>query len=723
MRVFVTPFLAIATLSASSIGTQKPALPLDAVLDDPDSFTPKLPRVQWIADTDWYSEVLDGKTGPYVAACDPTTGTRKHRFTSADLARALRAAGAADAADGDLPAFTWIDPERVRIALPDAIYHWTVGSEAAERRLHLFADATALAFAKGDVAAAMIRNADLWIRKADGSTRRVTFDGAPGDVEYGSAAHRAEFGIQGGLWFDPTGRRLAFSREDLRAVEPYPYVDYTVVPPRLTHGRYPMAGRAHARVTIGVYDLADDAVRFLANDGTDQYWTNVTFGRDGDTVYVVLVGRGQTDATLVRFDARTGERGATLLREHDAEWVEPELGPMFLPGTEGDFLWFSPRDGHRHLYRYATDGKLLAQITRGDFDVAQLIGLAADGRTAFVEASGPDARARHLWAAATDGGGMRQLSKGSGTSMATADARGTRFLLHHSSLALPGELSVVDAAGTELRKIATATTRLDDFARPRQSFFEVTADDGTVLHGLLTLPPDFDPQRRYPLLLYVYGGPHSQLATDAWQMSGPRPLWLAWFASQGHVVATVDGRGTQNRGIEFEQVIHRRLGQLEVADQLAAVRHLSALPWIDARRVAVHGWSFGGYMTLMLMLRAPTVFRCGIAGAPVTTWEQYETGYTERYLDTPAENPEGFAAASALPLVANLEGRLLLVHGSDDRTVMLSHAVAFLDAAVEAGVLVDHMLYPMQRHALEGSDRRHLYRLMTRYLTDHLRQE
>ena len=720
MRVSLLGFVALGAIAIASLPAQKPPLPLDLVVDEAEAFLPQLPRVQWIADTDRYSEVLDGKSGPYVVARDPKAEAREHRFASADLARALRAAGAANLAETELPAFTWLDDERVRVARGEAIYHWRVGSERAERRLLLPPDAENLAVAKGDVAAAMTRAADLWIAKADGGTRRVTFDGAPADIEYGTGAHRAEFGIQTGLFWDPTGRRLAFSREDLRPIEAYPYIDYATVPPRARHGRYPMAGRAHSKVSIGVYDRDDDSVRFLANDGSDQYWTNVTFAPDGNAVFVVLVDRGQTRADLVRFDARTGARGPTLLTEQDAQWVEPELGPVFIPGSDGQFLWFSPRDGNRHLYRFTGDGRPLAQVTKGAFDIAQLIGMSADGRTAFVEGSGVDARQRHLWAAATDGSGMRQLTHGAGTHMATANARGSRFLLHHSGLDLPGELSVIDAEGALLRKIATATTRLDDFARPRQTFFDVVRDDGTVLHGLLTLPPDFDAGTRYPLLLYVYAGPHSQLATDAWQMFGPRPLWLAWLASRGCVVATVDGRGTQNRGIEFEQAIHRRLGQVEVEDQLAAVRQLRALPFVDSQRIGVHGWSYGGYMTLMLMLRAPELFACGISGAPVTTWEQYETGYTERYLDTPAENPEGYAAASTLPLVGKLAARLLLIHGSDDHTVMLSHAVAFLDAAVEAGAMVDHMLYPMQQHGLTGSDRRHLYRLMARYLTDHL---
>ena len=254
--------------------------------------------------------------------------------------------------------------------------------------------------------------------------------------------------------------------------------------------------------------------------------------------------------------------------------------------------------------------------------------------------------------------------------------------------------------------------------RGTQEFFEVQADDKTPLHGTIILPPGMDTSKKHPALLYVYGGPHSQLVKDRWL--GGSSVWLHYMATQGYVVCTLDNRGTDNRGIEFSEAVHRRLSELETRDQLKAVEHLHSLPFVDKRRIGVHGWSYGGYMTLNLMLRSPGTFACGASGAPVTDWAQYETGYTERYMDTPAENPSGYRTASVLPLAEKLRGRLLIIHGTDDKTVMWSHSLALVHRLVDADRLVDYMPYPMQKHGIRGKSRSHLYKLLTRYFQDHL---
>jgi dipeptidyl-peptidase-4 len=281
----------------------------------------------------------------------------------------------------------------------------------------------------------------------------------------------------------------------------------------------------------------------------------------------------------------------------------------------------------------------------------------------------------------------------------------------------PGTLTLLPRQGPP-RDLARAPDPLHGRGVGTQRFFTVTAADGSTLHGSLLLPPDFDERRRYPVLHYVYGGPQSQLVQDSWA-SNARP-WLRYLASRGFIVSVLDNRGTANRGLAFAQAVYRRLGTIEVEDQLAAVAWLKAQPFVDQERIGVHGWSYGGYLTLRLCLLAPDTFACGVAGAPVTDWARYETGYTERYMDTPLENPDGYRHASCLPLVGRLRARLCIVTPTDDRTVMVSHSVAFLDACVQAGVLVDHMAYPMQQHGLRGPARDHLYRLMVRYFLDHL---
>jgi len=699
---------------------QTPTLSLDLVLQESASLAPELPVAAWLPDGQRYSLVLESRSGPYVARVDAKSGEREHAFAAADLARALRAAGV-ETEEGRLPHFTWVDAGTVRLQVGDRVLYWAIGSDKATAVLRLPAGATATTCAAHDAFAASVVDADLWISKRDGGLRRITWDGEPGDIEYGGAAHRAEFGIDRGLFPDPTGRRLAFYREDLRPIAPYPYVDYSRQPAAPVHGRYPMAGQLDSVVTVGVYDRTDDSVRFLAHDGdADLYWTNLAFTPDGDSILVALVDRGQDHLQLVRFAAATGERQATLFEERDAQWLEPERAPWFEPGGSGNFLWLSARDGHRHLYRHAGDGRLLAQVTRGAFDVGDVVGFAADGNHVYVEATGDDPRQLHLWRAALDGGDMVRITTGGGRATATANADTTLFFVRHESLQTPGGLRMIDAHGETLHEVGEARTRLRSFQLGERRFFDVAAADGTTLHGVLTLPPGFDEHRRYPLLLYVYGGPHSQLVTDSWGRDGVRELWLDWLATQGCVVATVDNRGTRNRGIEFEQVVYRHLGSVEVEDQLATVRHLTAQGFVDPARVGVHGWSYGGYLTLRLMLLAPDVFCCGAAGAPVTDWRRYETGYTERYMDTPQENGDGYEQSSTLPLVGRLRGRLLLVQGTDDRTVMLSHGMAFLEEAVAKGVLVDSFVYPMQKHGLIGAARTHLFQLLTRHFAEHL---
>jgi dipeptidyl-peptidase-4 len=714
--------LSVVAFAAPALPAQPRPLDLETVLTEADSFAPVLPKVQWVPGTTLLSEVTEGRTGPYVVLRDPTRGdAREHGFSAAELGRALLAAGCTNAVETALPEFQWLDRTRVRVVEGEVVYHWVVGSERAMVRNRLIGSATATEFAADDALVACQLDADLWILKADGTRRRITWDGRPGDLEYGGVAHRQEFGIMRGMLFDPSGRRLAFYREDLRPIATYPYVDYTQSPPAAKHGRYPMAGRAHARVQVGIYDSRDDSVRWLASEpDADLYWTNLKFTPSGEQLLVALVNRGQDQLELTRFDCATGAREAVLLREHDAQWVEPECGPWFEPGNNGRFLWKSARDGFHHMYRYAADGQLLGQVTRGSFDVVDVLGFAADGQTALVEAHGPDPRHTHVYRASLAGGALQPLTAAPGAHLGTANHDASLLLVRTSTLQSPGNLRVLDASGKQLLVLAEATTRWREFTMPQQRWFDVRGGDGTVLHGKLLLPAGFDEQRQYPLLLYVYGGPHSQLVNDSWWLFGARELWLAWLADQGCIVATIDNRGTKHRGIEFEQVVHRRLGQPEVDDQVAAVRHLASLSFVDAQRIGVHGWSFGGYLTLRLMQAAPELFACGVSGAPVTDWRQYETGYTERYLDTPDENPDGYAAASALAGLERLRGRLLLVHGSDDRTVMLSHAVSFLDEAVRQGALVEHMLYPMQTHGFSGASRQHLYRLLSRFFAEHL---
>ena len=617
-----------------------------------------------------------------------------------------------------VPSFGFVDATTLRIEHEHAIHHVPIGEGNAKVALRWPAeldardDHTPLAVSPGDLRVAYVKDHDLTVAQSGGKARRITFDGSA-DIVYGGAAHRAEFGITQGLFWSADGRYLAFYREDQRPIDVYPYQDPLATPPRPRHGRYPMAGRADSVVTVGIYDAEEEELHWLEHDeALDLYWTNLTFSHDGTELFVALVSRGQDQMELARFACKNGKRLQTLLHEHDKEWVEPEHGPW--PLADGRFLWWSQKDGHRHLYLHDREGKELLQVTKGAFDVQELLAVDATKGRLWFSASGEDPRQKHLFCAALDGAEVKQLTRDRGTHQCALSPDNAFAFASWSNVETPPQPRFVDLESGVAEPLPFAAMPLCDYELPHSRMFQVKADDDSVLYGNVLLPRDVPEGQKLPALLYVYGGPHLQQVTDSW-LTGASP-WLHALANHGYVVCRLDNRGTPHRGIEFEQSVHRRLGTIEVKDQLRAVEWLVQQPFVDGKRLGVHGWSYGGYMTLRLLGLAPGTFRCGISGAPVTDWAMYETGYTERYMDTPGENPDGYAQSSCLPLAEKIDARLLLVHGTDDRTVMWSHSIQFVDRCVDAGVLLDTMLYPNQTHRLLGKDRVHFQRL----LKDHL---
>lgn len=707
--------LAIVELFSPASAQQLPELSLAAVLQHGPALAPPLPATWWLPGGHDATVVRTGADGNQTL----------HRVVDGKVqdevlvdGKALRKA-LGDAAEGParLPQGSWRTADTLRIETATAVWTWQLGKPAAERLLQWPA-AGAFAIAPDDERVVCVRDHQLWLHGRDGRVRQLTFDGGP-DVVYGGAAHRAEFGIDRGLFWSPDNRFVAFYREDLRPIAPYPYQDLASAPPRPVDGRYPMAGAPHSRVQVGVLDTQDFGIRWLERDpAEDVYWTNLTFG-PGNTLHAARVDRSQDHLALVRYDATTGKCKATLLEERDAEWIEPEHGPTFLP--DGRFLWWSSRSGHRHLWLCSADGAQQTQVTKGAFDVQSLLAVSPDGKTVWFEASGEDPRQHHLFAAKLDGSEVRQLTRERGTHHSTLSPDQLWAHCTWSNLATRPTARLVELASGQAIALPAAADPLAATPLPTQRFFDVKAEDGTVLYGHVALPPNLAEGQRCPVLLYVYGGPHVQLVTDQW--FGGAPLWLQALAAEGYVVARLDNRGTPHRGINFEQAVHRRLGVLEVQDQLRAVEWLQQQPFVDPARIGVHGWSYGGYLTLRLLLGAPNLIACGVSGAPVTDWSMYETGYTERYMDGPAENAEGYQVSSCLPYVAQLQRPLLLVHGTDDRTVMWSHSLAFVDRAIAAGKQLDYFPYPMQQHGLVGTHRKHFLQLLHDWLGRQLRPQ
>ncbi len=692
------------------------ALTLDHVLGRGGSLSPTgLRGLQWHPDGKRVTWVERAKGGSRLVAEPIAGGAREVLLRNKALRDAWKAA--------ELPgrpsvsgALTWIDADTLRCAQGANVYRIHLDPLRIEPVLATgVRGVNPIAFAAGDAFVSYVKDHDVWVAGPDGTPTRVTRGGSD-DVTYGVSVSRNEIGIRDGMWWCPNARRLAFYKEDRRQIPRYPYADFRPTPASAVYGRYPMAGGKDSIVYVGVHDTAGGETVWLDTDPTvDEYLTNVTWAPDGKTIYVVHVNRDQNVARLIAYDATTGARGDTLLTERDEQWVEPEITPRFLPDGSGRFVWFSRRDGYRQPYICAADGTVGPRLMTGDYDVLSFVEFTEDGKAFDVVTTGPDARQRHLYRIAVDGG-ETPLTKGRGCHRATVSPDGRHVLDTHTSLELPLAVDVTTIDGTRVRRVHEADNPLAKFRTGTHRFFGIESTDGHALHGHVIFPPDAKPGGNYPVIHYVYGGPHAQLVTDTWL--GGRGRWMVWMhymASRGYVVIRVDNRGTPNRGIEFEQAIHRRLGQCEVDDQVAALEWLHGLGLTDRTRVGVHGWSYGGYMTLMLATKAGKHYKAAVSGAPVTDWKYYEVGYGERYMDTPKSNPEGYKAARPASHLDGLKARLLVVHGTADDVVMLQNTVDFVDRCIEEGVEVETMIYPGQRHGLGGKSFAHFLRKMTRF--------
>ena len=714
--------LALVVLVLPLIGQDK-VLPVSACTVA-GQFVPRgLPGLQWHPDGQRFSYLKrEGKDVELRAqSVDGETSTvLKWSALSAALIKAgvkgatpqvlmslkWRSAGGLDLAAGGRRWIVKTDPVTVQVLVP-----MVAGDEAAP------------VVSPDEKHTAYVKAHDIYVLQGQKNEVRVTSDGSA-DLTHGVAVSRVEFGITDGLWWDPTSRRVAFYEENFRPIKAYPYIDFASRPAKLVDGRYPMAGQPCSVVRVGVFDVANKKTVWLDTDvKRDQYLTNVTWHPSGETVVVAHVNRAQNRCEVVEYDAASGKRLRLLFVESDHEWVEPEHGPIWLPDGSGDFLWVSYRNGHRHFWHYRGDGRLVSQVTKGAFDMQSFVRFSPDKQGFYWETSGPDPLHKHLYYASLDGKTQRAVTAGRGHHGALLSPDAAHMLDVHENLELPQATDLVRTGdGAVLRRVHAAKDPFDGYQRCKESFFKVKNDKGEDLHGYLVLPPKDAPGSKRPVINYVYGGPHSQLVSDRWISGFSRwTLWLHAMAQRGYVCFIIDGRGTTNRGIAWQQAVFRNLGALEAEDQIAGLKHVLARDDTDPGRVGVTGWSYGGFMTCTMMTRKSKWYRAGVAGAPVTDWAYYETGYGERYMDTPAENPEGYKTADPGAHVENIKGRLLVVHGSGDDTVMWQSSIAFLDKCIDAGVPVDYMAYPGQLHGLRGKDFAHFVNKMTDYFDLHVR--
>jgi dipeptidyl-peptidase-4 len=468
--------------------------------------------------------------------------------------------------------------------------------------------------------------------------------------------------------------------------------------------RYPRAGRPNAVVDLFVRDLASGKVIPLdLGANKDIYLARVDWSADGKTIYVQRLSRDQKTLDLIAFDAATGA-GKTIQTQTDAHYIE--ISDDFHPLKDGSFLWSSEQDGNRHLYRYAADGKLIAQITKGDWPVSALEGVDEARKVAIFAASKDSPLERRIYEVSyAKPGQPKPLTSAGGWWSAKVAAAGGAFAGTYNDPKTPPQTALYSADGKRVRWIEENSLAEGHpywpyaSTLPTPEYGTLKAADGETLYYEILKPTDFDPAKKYPAIVSVYGGPHAQRVSKTWQSPSERT-----YLEAGYVIFRLDNRGSGNRSAKFMRALDRHMGTVEVEDQLQGAKFLSSLPYVDADKLGVMGWSYGGFMTLMLMTAPNTPFKAGAAGAPPTEWSLYDTAYTERYMGKPEENKAGYAYSDIVTRLDNLKpGSLLLLHGMADDNVIFENSTRVIAALQKKAVPFEMALYPGERHSAPGS--------------------
>ena len=570
-------------------------------------------------------------------------------------------------------------------------------------------------------ATAYVEGHQLFVVDANEQKHQLSTDGSR-EIVYGQSVHRNEFGIEKGTFWSPDGQRLAFYRMDQSMVTDYPQVDIFPRNASYEPDKYPMAGMTSHKVTVGVYDLQNDKTVYLqTGDPTDRYFTNISWGPDCKTIYMFELNRDQNDCRLVSYDATTGQKLAELYRETSDKYVEPQHPIQFLPWDDSKFIMQSQKDGYNHLYLFDTNGKELKQITKGEWVVMEVLGFNKKQKSIIFKANKEHPLHHRLYSVSMTGT-IQQLETVDGVHNGLLSPSGNFLIDRFTTPTRPRVIDVVDIT----RKTPQHTNLLeaeDPWTGYQQPIFEcgsIKAADGvTDLYYRMVKPADFNPEKKYPTVVYVYGGPHANNVQASWHWASRS--WETYMAQKGYIVFILDNRGSQYRGRAFEQATFHQLGQIEMQDQMKGVDYLRTLPYVDMNRLGVHGWSFGGFMTISLMTNYPDVFKVGVAGGPVIDWKWYEVMYGERYMGTPQNNPEGYAKTSLISKAKDLKGKLQIITGYNDNTVVPQHCLSFLDACIKAGTQPDFFAYPGEEHNMRGHASVHLHERITQYFEDYLK--
>ena len=679
--------------------------------------------------TAWWGDQLVRTDAEFCALIDKNTGKETRLFSLDDVNQWVESAGNIKVRSFYYATFPYPNQPLVLLTASKTrmLVNWKTKQLVwkQDTKDESFADwnaqSRAVAFVKGD---------NLYVCNAQGTHKQLTKDGSR-DIVYGQSVHRDEFGIYKGTFWSNDGQKLAFYRMDQSMVANYPLVDIDTRIATETPIRYPMAGEKSHLVTVGIYDLKTDKTVYLnTGDPTDRYFTNIAWAPDGKLIYLIELNRAQNHYSLDAYDATTGNKTATLYTESSDKYVHPMHAITFLPWDNGRFILQSEKDGYNHLYLFDTSGKQIKQLTTGKWIVVDLMGFNAKTKEAIILSTEASPIQNNLYAVNLQTGARRLLDNGKGCHANTTGEGGSHKIALSSSgqwildsytePTVPRNIDIVNVASAKATRYFTADNPWKGYTVPEYSCGTIKAADGTTdLYYRMVKPTNFDPNKKYPTIIYVYGGPGVRNVEARWHYWSRG--WETYMAQKGYLLFILDNRGSSARGLAFEQATFHHLGVEEVKDQMKGVEYLTSLPYVDKDRMGVHGWSFGGFMTTNLSTTHPEVFKVGVAGGPVIDWKWYEAMYGERYMDTPQTNPEGYAQTSLLTKAKDLKGKLQIITGLNDPVVVPQHSYSFLKACIAAGTQPDFFVYPGEPHNMRGHQSVHLHERITQYFEDYLK--
>ena len=706
MRNFLTFAIALMmTFTLSAQESERKLLSIEDVVLNRE-LSPKTFPVQWVGQSDSYSTV-EGET---LVATDARNNKKRTIISLEELNSIL------STDFKRFPAYAWEDDNSLIVNAHSQrnIIDLKTRKVSAAYKIPVGANLTRQS-GKGGIYAYTKEN-NLFCFDGDREHQITNFEDK--NIVCGQSVSRNEFGISGGIFFSPDGKKIAFYQKDESRVTDFPLLDINTRTGTLRNIKYPMNGMDSEHVSLGVYDIASGKTTYLnvTDFDAERYLTCITWSPDSERIYIQVLDRAQKNIHLNSYNASTGEFLKQILSEHNDRWVEPQYQLVFLKNDPSRFIYSTDnRDGFWNLYICNDEGKV-ERLTKVNADVKYV---AQDDKFVYYTSAEVSPAESHLFKVEIASGKATRLTKEAGWHEPVMSKSGKFYLDTYSSLNVP---RVVDLGRTDLkpsRELFRAEDPTVGYNFCNIELGKIKSADGKFDNFYRLIKPlDFDPTKKYPVILYVYGGPHSQMVKNNYQASLRR--WEMYMAQHGYVVFVMDNRGTQNHGAEYEKAIHRQCGQAEMEDQMVGMRWLMSHDWVDQERIGVHGWSYGGYMTISLITNYPDVFKVGVAGGPVIDWKWYEVMYGERYMDNTHNNPEGFAKTSLINKATSLKGKLLICQGAVDNVVVWQHSLSFIRECIKNHVQVDYFPYPCAEHNVYGKDAVHLYQKITNYFEDYL---